>query len=97
MEKSVATFGRQALPILWDWGEVVPIASASGGFDVAIDWIANAAETVAMSINNPGQVQLTDAQQHGLPDQSANVWFTDPPYYFAVPYADLSDFFFCLA
>ena len=24
MEKSVATFGRQALPILWDWGEVVP-------------------------------------------------------------------------
>jgi len=22
------------------------------------------------------------------------IWFTDPPYYFAVPYADLSDFFF---
>jgi adenine-specific DNA methylase len=94
MEKSVATFGRQALPILWDWGEVVPVGSASGGFDVAIDWIANAAKTVAMSIKSPGQVQLTDAtDQHVLPDQSADIWFTDPPYYDAVPYADLSDFF----
>jgi len=31
MEKSVATFGRQAIPILWDWGEVVPISGATGG------------------------------------------------------------------
>ncbi len=43
MEKSVATFGRQALPMLWDWGEVVPTSLASGGFQVAIQWIANAA------------------------------------------------------
>ena len=45
------------------------------------------------SIINPGQVQLTDAKQHSLPDQSASVWFTDPPYYDAIPYADLSDLF----
>ena len=93
MEKSVATFGRQALPILWDWSEVVPVANASGGFGVAIQWIANAVETVAASVNSTGQVQSTDATQHGLPDQSTNIWFTDPPYYDAVPYSDLSDFF----
>jgi adenine-specific DNA methylase len=29
-----------------------------------------------------------------LPDDAAGAWFTDPPYYDAVPYADLSDFFF---
>ena len=28
-----------------------------------------------------------------LPEQSADVLFTDPPYYDAIPYADLSDFF----
>src|SRR5690606_14945773 len=39
------------------------------------------------------QTQLADATEHPLPDQSAHVWFTDPPYYDAVPYADLSDFF----
>ena len=93
MEKSVASFGRQALPILWDWGEVVPVLSASGGFDVAIDWISNAAETVATSANNSGQAQIADATDHPLPDQTAKVWFTDPPYYDAVPYSDLSDFF----
>ena len=93
MEKSVATFGRQALPILWDWGEVVPIASASGSFDVALEWIGNAAETVAAVSGNSGQTQSIDATQHSLPDQSAGIWFTDPPYYDAVPYADLSDFF----
>ncbi len=35
-----------------------------------------------------------DAAAHRLPDQAANVWFTDPPYYDAVPYAHLADFFF---
>ncbi|MBM3303150.1 MAG: DUF1156 domain-containing protein, partial [Deltaproteobacteria bacterium] len=41
-----------------------------------------------------GQVQQADARRSPLPDESVSVWFTDPPYYFAVPYADLSDFFF---
>ena len=29
-----------------------------------------------------------------MPDASCSVWFTDPPYYDAIPYSDLSDFFF---
>ncbi len=93
MEKSVATFGRQALPILWDWGEIVPISSSSGAFGVAIDWIANATDAIGTLVNGAGQVQSSDAIQHVLPDQSAGVWFTDPPYYDAIPYSDLSDFF----
>lgn len=40
-----------------------------------------------------GQVQQGDAGQALLPEGSVSVWFTDPPYYDAVPYADLSDFF----
>ena len=41
-----------------------------------------------------GLVQQNDATSHTLPDQAAGLWFTDPPYYDAVPYADLSDFFY---
>ena len=95
MEKSVATFGRQALPILWDWGEVVPVRSASGGFQVAIEWITKAAQTIAASIvrTHAGQVESVDATHHSLPDQASHVWFTDPPYYDAIPYSDLSDHF----
>ena len=40
-----------------------------------------------------GQIQSADATDYPLPDQAAGIWFTDPPYYDAVPYADLSDFF----
>ena len=40
-----------------------------------------------------GQIEAADATDHLLPDQAAGIWFTDPPYYDAVPYADLSDFF----
>ena len=45
-------------------------------------------------IRNPGQVQAADATHHPLPSHTAPLWFTDPPYYDAVPYSDLSDFFF---
>jgi putative DNA methylase len=41
-----------------------------------------------------GSIQLVDATEHPLPDETAGVWFIDPPYYDAVPYADLADFFF---
>ena len=86
------TFTRQALPMVWDFAEVNPIADATGSFEGAIDWAANVIE--AWPSSTTGQTQLADATNSPLPDQSAGVWFTDPPYYFAVPYADLSDFFF---
>jgi hypothetical protein len=40
-----------------------------------------------------GQVMQADAAEVSLPSDAASVWFTDPPYYDAIPYADLSDFF----
>ena len=44
--------------------------------------------------SNFGQVEQADACSNLLPKDSTNIWFTDPPYYNAIPYADLSDFFF---
>jgi putative DNA methylase len=46
-------------------------------------------------LNTPGQVSVTPANRLPLPTESAASWFTDPPYYDSVPYADLSDFFYC--
>jgi len=47
-------------------------------------------------VSTPGSasLQAADAAAHPLPDQTAGIWFTDPPYYDAVPYAHLADFFF---
>ncbi len=85
------TFGRQALPIVWDFAEAVPWSDSSGNLNGAIDWTARVIE--AWPGSNAGQLQSADATQHPLPDEAAQVWFTDPPYYDAVPYADLSDYF----
>ena len=86
------TFGRQALPLTWDFCEIAPVADGPGNLSGGIDWIAKAIKSWPEC--DTGQVQPADATQHPLPDEAARVWFTDPPYYDAVAYSGLSDFFF---
>ena len=85
-------FSRQALPIVWDFGESNYFSGASRSWNSAINSIGKVIEN-SISTSTSGQVQQADAASHPLPDQSAGVWFTDPPYYDAVPYAHLADFF----
>lgn len=98
MEKSVATFGRHALPVLWDWGEIVPTSNATGSFAVAVDWIASAVEQTSRGAiycpDSQTSAMQSSATKHPLADDSAQLLATDPPYYDAVPYADLSDYFY---
>ena len=90
-ENPMNTFARQAIPMVWDFCESTPKSRARGvflsGVNGACEVIGSARSAVL------GQMQLADATDHPLPDQSAGIWFTDPPYYDAIPYADLSDFF----
>jgi adenine-specific DNA methylase len=90
-EKHEGAFSRQALPIVWDYSEGNPFSDSTGGYEGALDWVAKVAE--AWPGSRPGQLQLADAAEHPLLDETAQVWFTDPPYYDAVPYAHLADFF----
>lgn len=86
-------FGRQAVPIAWDFGEGVLSSSSSGSIEVSLANEASGIDAVGHVLEG-GSVQSVDAAEHLLPDETSQVWFTDPPYYDAVPYADLSDFFF---
>jgi adenine-specific DNA methylase len=88
------TFGRQALGIIWDYAEVNGFADASGSYTGAVDWICRVIEKEGNSLLPVGHVQLASACQHPLPNDSVQAFVTDPPYYDAVPYADLSDFFY---
>ena len=88
------TYGRQALGIIWDFAEVCPLADGSGNFEGAFTWVARVCQGVAQSLLSPGHVERASATEHPLPDDSAAAFVTDPPYYDAVPYADLSDFFY---
>lgn len=85
-------FNGQKLPMVWDFAEAVPFSKATGGWDGAVEWVTGVVRSYA-GFEHRGQVQQSDAALLILPESSANVWFTDPPYYDSVPYADLSDFF----
>ena len=93
MSQVIHLFTRQAMPILWDFAEANFLGGGAGDFEVTVGNMARVADS--MSVNSrAGQVQQADARHSPLPDSSVSVWFTDPPYYDAVPYADLSDFFY---
>ena len=77
----------------WDFCESVPTCDSSGSFLSAYERSSDGLESVSAGLGQPGQVASSDAANHPLPNGSANIWFADPPYYDAVPYADLSDFF----
>ena len=87
-------FGMHALPMNWGFPETILWGGRSEHFDGAIDTVLEVVEGGLGRVMAAGHVQLADATEHPLPDDAATVWFTDPPYYDAVPYADLSDFFF---
>ncbi|HZS17711.1 MAG TPA: DUF1156 domain-containing protein [Candidatus Udaeobacter sp.] len=90
------TFARQAIGMVWDWCEANVFADASGAYLAEIEWIAKMIEHASQSIAEKASatVQQTSATAQVLPDDSAWAIVTDPPYYDAVPYAYLSDFFF---
>ena len=92
LEAVAHTFGRQALPVVWDFVEACGFGDGGAVWRGQIDWVARVIERLC--VEGIGQVQAADSTDHPLPDHAAGVWFTDPPYYDAVPYADLSDFFF---
>lgn len=92
-EKMQHGFGMQVLRIVWDFAEVVPLADAPGNWKSGYELVANVAEKTPVS-STMSRVYVADATEHPLPDDSAFIWFTDPPYYDAVPYSDLSDFFY---
>ncbi len=87
------TFARQALPMVWDFAEVNPFSGSAGDFDGAVNWVYRVCQTNAI-ISHVGTVQQASATEHPLPSDSADLFITDPPYYDAVPYAYLSDYFY---
>ncbi len=92
-EKLRNTFGRFALPIVWDYTEVNPLSDTSGNFLGAVEWVSRFISRpleFATSVERPIVHSKSATRAEGLYD----VIMTDPPYYDAIPYSDLMDFFY---
>lgn len=90
MDRLRSTFGRQALPMVWDYAETNPIGGAAG--DVYGTIYAIWEVLTKMEDRGQGFAVQADGQSQEL--SRAKVVSTDPPYYDNIGYADLSDFFY---
>ncbi|MGV8075577.1 MAG: DUF1156 domain-containing protein [Syntrophobacteraceae bacterium] len=93
-ESLIDMFGRHAIGMVWDFAEATP---GFGGENIFKSWIDKYATLIELSTQQKlrsGQIQQSDATTNYLPDESCQVWFTDPPYYDSIPYAHLSDCFY---
>ncbi len=86
-------FGRQAIGMVWDFGEGVPIGDSSGAWTVQVERTEHILNEIGSNWSI-GQAHQASATQHPLPDGSVAAFVTDPPYYDAIPYSDLADFFY---
>lgn len=89
-ESSRNTFGRQAIPMSWDFAETNPMSTSTGNFSGMTQWVVKALENFPANLS--ANVQQLDASSR--PIENGTVISTDPPYYDNIGYADLSDFFY---
>lgn len=84
------TFGRQAIPMVWDYAECNIFSHSSGSYESLFKRMWEAFESLGNG--KIGQAEQFDAQcDCGVHNIMVS---TDPPYYDNIGYADLSDFFY---
>ncbi len=88
------TFGRQALPMMWDFCEASVLGEVTGDIASEVEWVEKVLQNISLSVCGFGHTEEASATSHPLPDDSASAYITDPPYYHAISYATLSDFFY---
>ena len=88
-------FIRYTLPITWDFSEGVIPNKVRGSYQFCLDRILASIETIGQmhTEGTPDCVILRQSATDPI-NLEADTIITDPPYYDAIPYADLSDFFF---
>ena len=87
-----STFGRQALPMIWDYAETNPLSDSSGNFLLGVDQTSRNLKELTLSVGS-GSITSVDAAKNGFAIRPA-LFSTDPPYYDNIGYGDISDFFY---
>lgn len=90
-EKIMYLFSRQAIPMVWDFGEANIMENVVGGFVTNLEYQVKCLLKLGTSTAKGNALQLDVAAQD---ISKLKVISTDPPYYDNIGYADLSDFFY---
>jgi adenine-specific DNA methylase len=88
-------FARQAIPIAWDYAELVPFSPIlTGTWNSMLHQVVEALNMFENFTTTPAVVRQGSATRLPYRDSTFDAIITDPPYYDQVPYSDLSDFFY---
>lgn len=96
------TFQRFALPIKWDFSEINPLGDTTGNYLGGMDWVSRFIDHALIAGTNVPAPTVTNQSAMKVSYEPLDFVLTDPPYYDAIPYSDLMDFFYiwlrrCLA
>ncbi len=93
-EKIEGTFARFALPVVWDYAEVNPLGDTSGGYKSAFDWVTLVCDHLSTAESLSPSSTIYVQSSAFLPIQDIDCILTDPPYYDAIGYSVLMDYFY---
>lgn len=94
LEAVVSPFSKQAIPMVFDFPEPNIFSNSTGSMLNQLEWITRYIESES---NQPFSTILQNAssgEKAQFPEKALTAVVTDPPYYDAIAYADLSDFFY---
>lgn len=93
-EKMRNTFGRFALPIVWDFCEVSPVSETTGSYSGALEWVSRFVSHALEDLQSSITPHIIACSATSECNETLDMILTDPPYYDAIPYSDLMDFFY---
>ncbi|MFI1864267.1 DUF1156 domain-containing protein [Streptomyces jumonjinensis] len=92
--KAEPAFGRQSLPMLWDFAEANPFGESVGAWLVQVNSVLSGIKALPRDARQGVAVQADARTAGSLVPTSSALIATDPPYFAQIPYADLSDYFY---
>lgn len=93
-EKLEHPFSRQAIAMVFDYPESNPFCNSSGSALNQLEWITRYIESESNSPFAALFANASSGEKGQFAAKTLTAVVTDPPYYDAIAYADISDFFY---
>lgn len=88
------SFDMAKISMVWDYAEPNPFSQSTGGAEGQIEWITRVIEHESSHSgfgSFPAKVMKGDGASLTIPEGAVSCVVTDPPYFDAISYADISD------
>lgn len=93
-ENIQSLFTKQAIPMIFDYPEGNLLGKTTGSLNNQLEWITRYIESESAYPFSTELKNASSGDKSQFPNKYLSAVITDPPYYDAIAYADLSDFFY---